>query len=72
MSIATARARMTTPVYGIWLRRRGGENDPKAAVEVYVETESGWKLVITEPVGANFSHEVLALGIDNAPSKEPV
>jgi hypothetical protein len=71
MSATAAQARTTTRIYGIWLRRRGAENDPHATVEVYAETPNGWKLVITEPYDANFSHEVTALGIENSPSKDP-
>lgn len=42
-------------VNGVWIRRRGGEDDPHAVVEVYVELGDGWHKVIEEPLSANFS-----------------
>lgn len=55
------------PISGVWLMRRGGENDPKAAVEVYVEVEGQWRHVITESLNSNFSHCVSAFGIEGSP-----
>jgi len=45
-------------INGVWIRRRGGENDPNAAVEVLVELQDGWHSVMQEPLGANFSSAV--------------
>jgi len=55
-------------IKGVWLMRKGGENDPRAEVEVHVETAEGWQHVITEPIDANFSHAVSSDGIRNSPS----
>lgn len=47
--------------------RTGGEDDPRAQAEVYVETAEGWRKVITEPLSANFSHSVSSDGIRESP-----
>lgn len=54
-------------VKGVWLMRTGGENDPNAQVEVHVQTSDGWHHIITEHLGANFSHAVSSDGIREAP-----
>lgn len=54
-------------ITGVWVMRRGGEADPNANVEVYVELPDGWRHVITEPLESNFSHAVSADGIRNSP-----
>ena len=53
-------------ISGVWVMRRGGENDPNARVEVYVELPDGWHHVITEPLNSNFSHAVSPDGIRNS------
>lgn len=57
-------------ITGVWLMRKGSENDPKARVEVHVELPDGWHHVITEPLGANFSHAVSPSGIRQSPLSE--
>lgn len=54
-------------ITGIWLIRRGGESNPRATVEVHVQIDGLWRHVITEPISANFSHEVSSAGIKNSP-----
>lgn len=59
-------------ITGIWLTRKGGENDPNAEVQVHVEVDGNWRRVITEPLGANFSHAVSSDGIRSSPLSDCV
>ncbi len=48
-------------VSGVWLRRVGDD------IQVLVETNGRWKLVITELMDGQISHIVEPAGIKNAP-----
>ena len=54
-------------VGGVWIRRRGGENDQHAKVEVLVEMGGEWRLLGSEPLDASFSHIWEPAGIESAP-----
>lgn len=44
----------TVPVSGVWLRRRGSENDPSARVEMLVEVDGAWRVVASELLSGMF------------------
>lgn len=54
-------AKETVAVSGLWLRRMGDD------VEVLVEIDGVWRLAITEPLDANFSHIAETGGLRLAP-----
>lgn len=55
----------------IWLRREGGENDPKASVVVLIEIAgAGWVEIIREHAAGNFSHIIEPSGIVDAYEKK--
>lgn len=47
---------MATKITGVWLRREGGESDPKADAVVLLEIDGRWVEVIRERAAGNFSH----------------
>lgn len=63
-------------ITGIWLRKAGGENDPKARVQVLVEIGGIWKTVVSENAYGAFSHIVEPSGIrkpfESATLSEPI
>ena len=59
--------KLAVAVTSIWIRRRGGPDDPLAQVELLAEVDGRFRLLCTELLGSNFSHIVEGHGIETAP-----
>jgi len=61
LRVPSATRRESVAVEGVWLRRVGDE------VQVLVEVDGSWRMLMSEPVDGNFSHVVEPHGIVAAP-----